>query len=166
MLSRDDLTGDQWLLVRNAPHHVALAVSAAKGSLLDEMLERSAAMAGIVDAANSPHPLLAGIARSADIMHAQDQVRAWYHGLADADRNAAVLQDKALVQFRDAIRTLKARGGREDVEHYGAFVLALATRVARSAREGDVLGYGGELVSGEERSFIARLEAALGAEGR
>jgi len=62
MLSREQLTDDQWRAVRNTPHHVALAVSALGGSIFDEMLERSAAMAGIVDALNSRHPLVRGIA--------------------------------------------------------------------------------------------------------
>src|SRR5262245_55834799 len=49
MLTREQLTDEQWRTVRNTPHHVALAVSVAGGSLFDEMLEREAAMAGIVD---------------------------------------------------------------------------------------------------------------------
>ena len=54
MLTRDQLTDDQWRTVRNTPHHVAIAVSAAGGSIFDEMLERAAAMAGIVDALEQP----------------------------------------------------------------------------------------------------------------
>ena len=76
MLTREQLTDDQWRTVRNTPHHVAIAVSAAGGSIFDEMLERAAAMSGIVDALNSRHPLVQGIGASADIMAAQDQVRA------------------------------------------------------------------------------------------
>jgi hypothetical protein len=42
--------------------------------------------------------------------------------------------------------------------HYGEFVLSLAMRVARAAREGDIMGIGGELVSEKERKFIERLD--------
>jgi hypothetical protein len=52
------------------------------------------------------------------------------------------------------------------VRYYCDFVITLATRVARTAREGDVLGIGGELVSSGERGFIALLEAAIAANGR
>lgn len=166
MLTRDQLTDDQWRTVRNAPHHVAIAVSAVGGSIFDEMLERSAAMAGIVDALNNRHPLVQGIGASADIMAAQDQLRSWYHGLEDAERDTANLQAKALAMFKDAIGMLEARGQRDDVRVYCDFVIALATRVARTAREGDMLGIGGELVSSGERSFIALLEAAMTADGR
>jgi len=166
MLTREQLTEEQWRTVRNTPHHVAIAVSAAGGSIFDEMLERAAAMSGIVDALNSRHPLVQGIGGSADIMAAQDQVRSWYHGLDDSERHAANLQAKALAMFKDAIGMLEARGQRDDVHVYCDFVIALATRVARTAREGDMLGMGGELVSGGERSFIALLEAATTADGR
>jgi len=160
MLTRDQLTDDQWRTVRNAPHHVAIAVSAVGGSIFDEMLERAAAMSGIVDALNSRHPLVQGIGASADIMAAQDQVRAWYHALEDSERHAATLQTKALAMFKDAVGTLEQRGQHDDVQLYCDFVIALATRVARTAREGDMLGIGGELISSGERSFIALLEAA------
>ena len=166
MLKREQLTDDQWRTVRNTPHHVAIAISASGGSLFDEMLERSAAMAGIVDALNSRHPLVQGIATSVDVMDAQDQLRAWYHGLADSERNVAGMQTKALAMFKDAIVTLQERGEHDDVQCYCDFVVALATRVARTAREGDVLGMGGELVSSGERSFIALLEAAMARSGR
>jgi hypothetical protein len=166
MLTRDQLTDDQWRTVRNAPHHVAIAVSAVGGSIFDEMLERAAAMAGIVDALNNRHPLVQGIGASADIMAAQDQLRAWYHGLDDSERHAANLQAKALAMFKDAVRMLAERGQNDDVRPYCDFVIGLANRVARSAREGDMLGVGGELISSGERTFIALLEAATSANGR
>jgi hypothetical protein len=161
MLTREQLTDDQWRTVRNTPHHIAIAVSAVGGSVFDEMLERAAAMASIVDALNSRHPLLQGIAASADIMAAQDQVRSWYHGLEDSERHADSLQAKALAMFRDAVVTLQERGHHDDVRHYSDFVITLAVRVARTAREGDMLGIGGELVSSGERTFIELLEATL-----
>jgi hypothetical protein len=161
MLTREQLTDDQWRTVRNAPHHVVIAVSAVGGSLLDEMLERAAAMSGIVDALNSRHPLVQGIGASADIMAAQEQVRRWFHELEDSERHAANLQAKALAMFRDAVVTLQERGHHDDVRHYSDFVITLAVRVARTAREGDMLGIGGELVSSGERAFIELLEATL-----
>lgn len=161
MLRREHLTDTEWLIVRNAPHHVALAVSISEGSLFDEMLERAAAMAGIVDAANSRHPLLSGIAGSPDIMAAQEQLRDWLRSLDDAERTPARLQDQALTVFRDAVQALHSRGGQEDVQHYCDFVIALATRVARAAREGDMLGFGGQLMSGSEQTFIALLEETV-----
>ena len=59
------------------------------------------------------------------------------------------------------------RGQHDDVRLYCDFVIASRERASRAtAREGDMLGIGGELVSSGERSFIALLEAATTANGR
>ena len=162
MLTRDKLTTEQWRAVRNTPHHVIIAVSASGGSPFDEMLERSAGLHRIVDAMNSTHPLLQEIAGSVHIMHAQDEVRAWYYTLDDAHRQPARLQQKALESMQHAVDALKQLGGPDDLLHYGDFVVSVAMKVARAAKEGDLFGVGGELVSRGERQFIEQLEALAG----
>jgi hypothetical protein len=158
MLTRDKLTEEQWRAVRNTPHHVLIAVSSAGGSPFDEMLERSAGLQRIVDAMNSTHPLLQEIAGSTHIMNAQDEVRSWYYTLADEHRQPTRLQEKALESMQHALDALKQHGGPDDLLHYGDFVLSVAMKVARAAKEGDLFGVGGELVSRAERQFIERLE--------
>jgi hypothetical protein len=158
MLTREKLTADQWRAVRNTPHHVMIAVSASGGSPFDEMLERSAGLQGIVDAMNSTHPLLQEIAGSTHIMHAQDDIRSWYYTLEDAHRHPTRLQEKALESMQHALDALKTHGGPDDLLHYGDFVMSIAMRVARAAREGDLFGVGGELISHAERQFIEHLE--------
>ncbi len=158
MLTREKLTIVQWQAVRNTPHHVIVAVSAAGGSPFDEMLERAAGLQAIVDAINSTHPLVRAVADGPQIMHAQDDIRRWYYTLDDAHRTPQTLQEKALEAAQHALDALVTQGNIDDVLHYGEFVLALANRVARAAREGDVLGLGGELVSAGERQFLERLD--------
>lgn len=158
MLTREKLTSDQWRAVRNTPHHVIIAVSASGGSPFDEMLERAAGLQRIVDAMNSTHPLLQDIAGSTHIMHAQDEVRTWYYTLEDEHRQPDRLQAKALESLQHALDALKQHGSPDDLLHYGDFVMSVAMRVARAAREGDLFGVGGELVSRAERQFIERLE--------
>jgi hypothetical protein len=161
MLTRDKLTIVQWQAVRNTPHHVIIAVSASGGSAFDEMLERSAGLQGIVDAINSTHPLLSEIAGSTHIMHAQDDVRKWFYTLDESHRTPDNLQEKALETARHALEALGTHGTADDLTHYGEFVLSLANRVARAAREGDIMGIGGELVSEKERKFINRLDQLI-----
>jgi hypothetical protein len=158
MLTRDKLTVVQWQAVRNTPHHVVIAVSAAGGSPFDEMLERAAGMQGIVDAINSTHPLVSDIGGSTHIMHAQDDIRKWYYTLDESHRTPDRLQEKALETARHALDALGTHGSADDLMHYSEFVQSLAMRVARAAREGDVMGIGGELVSEKERRFIDRLD--------
>jgi len=166
MLTRDKLTVVQWRSVRNTPHHVVVAVSAVGGSVFDEMLERMAGLQGIVDGMNSTHPLVREIAVSAHIMQAQQDIRSWYYTLADTDRSPARLQDKAIREMTQALDALVALGGPDDLLHYANFVLSTASRVARAAREGDVFGIGGELMSRGEREFIDRLDALVKARQR
>ena len=161
MLTRNKLTDVQWHALRNAPHHIVIAVSAVGGSVFDEMLERNAGLQGIVDGMHSTHPLVRDIAASAHIMAAQDDVRAWYYTLEEAQRTAPVLQDKAVETLQQALDVLSTQGGADDVLPYGEFVMATASRVARAAREGDLFGIGGELVSRGERVFLERLYALV-----
>jgi len=161
MLTRNQLTNVQWQAVRNTPHHVIIAVSAAGGSPFDEMLERAAGLQGIVDAVNSSHPLVSEIAQSRQIMDAQDAVRKWFYTLDESHRTPEKLQEKALETARHALEALGTHGGVEDLMHYGEFIRSLALRVARAAREGDIMGIGGELVSAKERRFIERLDQVI-----
>ena len=160
MLTREKLTIIQWRAVRNTPHHVIVAVSATGGSPFDEMLERAAGLQGIVDAMHSTHPLVREIAGSVHIMQAQDEIRSWYYTLEEVHRTPSSLQDKAIESMHHALDALGTHGGPEDLLHYADFVLSTATRVARAAREGDLFGVGGELISRQEREFIERLENA------
>ena len=160
MLTREKLTIIQWRAVRNTPHHVIVAVSATGGSPFDEMLERAAGLQGIVDAMHSTHPLVREIAGSVHIMQAQDEIRAWYYTLEEVHRTPSSLQEKALESMHHALDAVGTHGGPEDLLHYADFVLSTASRVARAAREGDLFGVGGELISRQEREVIERLENA------
>jgi hypothetical protein len=159
MLTREKLTVEQWRDVRDTPHHVIVAVSASGGSALDEMLERHAGLQGVVDAMHSTHPLVRELAVSSNIMQAQTDIREWYYTVPDAERTPATLRAKALESMGRALDAIGVHGTPEDRLHYVEFVVALANRVAKAAREGDVLGVGGELVSKDEREFIDRLQS-------
>jgi hypothetical protein len=159
MLTREKLTVEQWRDVRDTPHHVIVAVSASGGSALDEMLERHAGLQGVVDAMHSTHPLVRELAVSSNIMQAQTDIREWYYTVPDAERTPATLRAKALESMGRALDAIGVHGTPEDRLHYVEFVVALANRVAKAAREGDVLGVGGELVSKDEREFIGRLHS-------
>jgi hypothetical protein len=161
MLTRDRLAPHQWVPIRNTPHHVIIAVSSAGGSPFDEMLERNAGLQAVVDAMNSTHPLLREIAVAQQIMQAQDHVRAWYYQLPDANRTPTQLQSQALASLEEALQILGTQGGRDDILQYSDFVLAVAMKVARSAKEGDLLGIGGKLVSSREQAFIDLLHGAI-----
>lgn len=163
MLTRDKLTDAEWFAVRNTPYLVMLAVSAKGGSAFDDMLERKAGVQGIVDGAHSTHPIMREVA--ADIMHAQDDVTNWLHSQPDAARTPALLHAKALESMEQALDAIAAYGTAHDVHQYADFVLGVASRVAKAAREGDVMGMGGKVVSEGESEFLAQLERLAQAKG-
>ena len=68
------------------------------------------------------------------------------------------LQDKALESMQHALDALKQHGGPDDLLHYGDFVMSVAMKVARAAKEGDLFGVGGEIISRSERQFLEQLE--------
>lgn len=159
MLTRDTLNEAEWRAIRNTPHHVIIAVSSSGGSAFDDMLERNAGLQAVVDAMHSTHPLLREIAASTQIMTAQAEIRAWILRVPDADRTPTTLKAKAIESMQEALVVLRTHGGHDDRLQYGDFVVATATRVARAAKEGDLLGAGGRLVSRHEQEFIERLAA-------
>jgi len=158
MLTREKLNDAEWAVVRDTPHLVIIGISSTGGSPMDELLEHTAGMKSIVDAMNSTHPLIREIAVGQNIMQAQKSAQSWYRSLDQVNRTPVALQEKALDSMKGAIGVLRAKGGPEDLLQYLDFVQSLAMRVARAAKEGDVLGVGGELVSAGERKFLERLE--------
>ena len=159
MLTRENLNDADWAVIRDTPHLVIIGISSTGGSPMDELLEHTAGMKSIVDGMNSTHPLIREIAVGVNIMQAQKSAQAWYRSLDQAMRTPVALQEKAIDSMKGAIDVLRAKGGPEDLLQYSDFVRSLAMRVARAAKEGDVLGVGGELVSAGERKFLERLEA-------
>ena len=159
MLTREKLNDAGWAVIRDTPHLVIIGISSTGGSPMDELLEHTAGMKSIVDAMNSTHPLIREIAVGVNIMQAQKSIQSWYRSLDQASRAPVTVQERALDSMKNALGVLRAQGGPEDLLQYSDFVRSLAMRVARAAREGDVLGVGGELVSAGERKFLDRLEA-------
>jgi hypothetical protein len=159
MLTREKLNDAEWAVIRDTPHLVIIGISSTGGSPMDELLEHTAGMKSIVDGMNSTHPLIREIAVGVNIMQAQKSAQSWYRSLDQASRTPAALQEKAIDSMKGAVDVLRAKGGPEDLLQYSDFVRSLAMRVARAAKEGDVLGVGGELVSAGERKFLERLEA-------
>ncbi|MGH8545890.1 MAG: hypothetical protein ACREX3_20135, partial [Gammaproteobacteria bacterium] len=70
--------------------------------------------------------------------------------------------EHALSQLRKASEILFRKVSDAQGEEYRRWLVTLAERVAEAAKEGSVLGFGGELVSDEERSAIRQIAFALG----
>jgi hypothetical protein len=161
LLTQASLSPDQWAVLRDAPHLVALAVSASGGSRLDTVLERAAGNAAIANGINNDHPLVRAIAGTAEVEAAAAAIRALVTDARGSLRAAPELVPIATEGARRAAEVLRARGGELDRHAYREFVLGVARKVAEAAREGDVMGLGGRLVSDAERAAIDSIAQAL-----
>jgi hypothetical protein len=161
LLTQASLSPDQWAVLRNAPHLVAIAVSASAGSPIDLLFERAAGRAAIANGINNDHPLVRAIAGRGEIAAAAVAVRALVTESHGTHRAPEELLPLATEAARHAVDVLRAHGGELDRYAYREFVLGVARKVAEAAREGDILGIGGRLVSDAERQAIDAIEQAL-----
>ena len=63
--------------------------------------------------------------------------------------------------LHDATHILQKKGSPEDADTYRTFLVNIAERTAKSAKEGGFLGFGGEWVSEEERAVLSRISEAV-----
>ena len=161
LLRRDQLTDEQWSAICAAPQLVLLAVSAAGGSRLDTVLERSAGRRSIENGRNNDHPLIRAMAAPDAIETAEASVESTAYDEAGALRNSDDLLALATSSVRAAGDVLRHTGGELDVYAYREFVVGIARAVSEAAREGDFIGLGGRLVSDGERAVIAAVSEAL-----
>lgn len=161
LLTQASLSPEQWAALRNLPHLVALAVSASAGSPIDLLFERAAGRAAIANGINNDHPLVRAIAARGEIAAAAAAVRALVTESHGTHRPPEDLLPLATEAARHVADVLRVHGGELDRYAYRQFVVGVARKVAEAAREGDVLGLGGRLVSDAERAAIDSIARAL-----
>ena len=75
---------------------------------------------------------------------------------------ARELKPRLLENLRQATSLLAARATPTDAEAYKQWILDVSTNIARAAKEGTVLGFGGTLVSETERGLLREIADVLG----
>lgn len=161
LLTRASLSPEEWTALRDLPHLVAIAVCASSGSPIDLLFELAAGRAAIANGINNDHPLVQAIAGREEIKAAAVTVRAVVTETHGTHRPPEELLPIAAEAARHVALVLQQRGSDLDRHAYREFVLGVARRVAEAAREGDFLGFGGQLVSDAERAAIRAVAEAL-----
>jgi F420-0:gamma-glutamyl ligase len=161
LLSPESLAADQWAVLRDTPYLVVLAVSAAGGTRLDALLERAAGAKAIANGKNNDHPLIRLIAKESEMESVIAAMYARFAGPAGPKYSPAQIKELAVQSAREAFAVLHSLGGELDFYAYRTFVAGVARAVAEAAREGDVMGIGGQLVSDAERAVIQAVGNAL-----
>jgi hypothetical protein len=161
LLTQETLTRDEFVLLRDAPLYVVLAISGSGGSRLDSLFERAAGAKAILNGKNNDHPLVRAIAVPSEIDAAMSVVDARVRDARGALAPPSTLQQLAVDAVRQAVSVLNRQGGELDMFGYREFIRSVAKRVAEAAREHDILGLGGQLVSDGEREVITAIEKEL-----
>ena len=162
LLTREALSDDQWTVLRDTPYLVALAISEAAGSRVDAMLERGAGTKAIADGNNNDHPLIRAIGHRPEMDRVIRALQERFTGTGGHSKlSPAEFKDLAVQSAQRAFAVLAGAGSELDRYAYRTFISSVSRAVAEAAREGDLLGIGGTLVSDAERDVISAVTAAL-----
>ena len=161
MAKKADFTTEEWETLRDAPLLVTLSVATAGSSgPIGSLKEAFAPVHAIVEAAKGNNELLRNVCERAELKAAQQSIHSSVKG-TDIKWVHESLQTMVADKASKAVATLKRKGAAGDLDAYRLFLVNLADRTAKAAKEGSFLGFGGERVSEGERDVIARISQAL-----
>ena len=159
MLTKNDFSSTEWQTLRDAPYLIGLATLVAGSSGLGSVRESMAIARGIIEGQSSDVALVRDLTNHTEMQEAQSSMRDRLGGL-DANVSKDRLKSLALERAAAAISVIDAKG-REEGSAVRQWLYSIAERVAKAAKEGGFLGFGGTQVSEDEQTFLKDLRAAL-----
>ena len=90
----------------------------------------------------------------------QEKSKAWFK---EKDINSAEQMNQLVVDnSRKVAKLLKEKASQEEAAEYKEWTMSIAESVAKAAKEGGFLGFGGERVSANEKELYTTIAEALG----
>ncbi len=156
MSTKADFSADEWDLLRSSPMMAGLLVVVASPSGPIGLVQESTAMGKmILDAATSAQtPLLRALA--------EDMKSTMTIPKAPAGATSAAVQDAATEILRRTSNLLDEKAAPEEATEVKQWLAKVAEATAEAAKEGGFLGFGGTLVSDEEKAAVAKVGSTLG----
>jgi hypothetical protein len=156
MSTKADYNADEWGLLRTAPMMAAIiVVSASPSGPIGLLKESAAAGKMILQAAQSANtPLLKSLAQDLESSITVP-------GTPPGSPPEAV-QSAATEILRRTSELLENKAAPEESTETKEWLAQIAQKTAEAAKEGGFLGFGGTLVSDEERAAIAQVNSSLG----
>ena len=162
MIQKSDFSAQEWELLRDTPHLVAIAVAVAGGSgLFGSLKEAIAPARTIVQASQGNNTLLREICNREEMKAAQDSLREQFKA-TEFDTLRENMRAAAVSNVKSAMELLREKASDEDRKTYQDFVNKIANDVAEAAKEGGFLGFGGERISENEQTLLKDLRSAIG----
>lgn len=165
---------DQWFLLSAMPGMIGAAMSnAAPSGIIGTVKEMSAAMrASVQGKQDFPDSELINelMEKAANWGEAKEKMTDYRERAKARVESAEVktredLQSMALSDCKAALELVDVHCSDADAQAYRQWTLNVARAVAEAAKEGSILGFGGERVSEPERKLLAELEQVLGLTG-
>ncbi len=171
MTIKDDFNDDEWFLLSAMPGMIGAAMSnAAPSGIIGTIKEMSAGMRAQVHAREA-HPdselINALMSKAENWEQARDKMsdyreRAHQRVSAANITSREELQAMAIKDCRQATALVNERCSDSEADAYKQWTIEIALAVAEAAREGSILGIGGERISPPEVELLQRIESALG----
>ena len=161
MLTKNDLLATDWNTLQEVPHLVGLAALVAGASGLGTVKESVALAQGIMEGQSSDVPLIRDLSNRVTMQEAQRSVRDTV-GTLDAKTSKDRLKSMALEGVGAMMSMLNEKASPDEASAVRHWLYGIAEKVAKSAKEGGVLGFGGTQVSEGEQAFLTELRTALG----
>lgn len=171
MSIKDAFNEDEWFLLSATPGMVGAAMChAAPSGIIGTIKEMSAGMKASVQA-RLDHPdsdLISALLEKAENWDAAKErindyrERSEQRMASSNVQSREQLQTLALEDCRAAAALVDARCSESESTIYKQWTANVARSVAEAAKEGSVLGFGGERVSADERVLLTQIESILG----
>ncbi|MEG9436705.1 hypothetical protein JAO29_11090 [Edaphobacter sp. HDX4] len=159
MSTKADFSADEWDLLRSSPLMAGLLVVSASPSGPVGLVQESAAAGKMIlkEAASAETPLVKVLA--------EDMKTSMSIPKPPPGATAEAVQQAATEILRRTSELLAEKATPEEAAEMKQWLAGIAKATAEAAREGGFLGFGGTLVSDEERVAIARVNETLGLAG-
>jgi hypothetical protein len=152
---------EEWATLRNTPNLVAAATMLAGNSgLIGSFKESFATAQAMFHGMTSSNDLIKSLSQKEEISEAQQFVRGQV-SFAEAKNAPAKFSGLATSGTVSALQVLRAKGSADDIAAYRTWLVEIAEKISKSAKEGGFLGFGGQLVSGGEEDFITDLKQSI-----
>jgi hypothetical protein len=160
MLTKNDFSPTDWNTLQEVPHLVGLATLVAGSSGFGTLKESMAIAQGIMEGQSSDVPLVRDLTNRLTMQEAQISMRNTLSGL-EAKTSKDRLRSLALDRVAAMMAVLDEKGSPEEVSAVREWLYSIAEKVAKAAKEGGFLGFGGTQVSEDEQAFLTELKTAL-----
>lgn len=156
MSGKANFNVDEWDLLRTAPMMASLLVVVASPSGPMGLIQESTAAGNVITetAATAQTPLLKALA--------EDLTQMMTIPRPPAGTTPEKVQEAAAEILRRTSALLAARATPEEGNEVKEWLSRIAQATAQAAKEGGFLGFGGAVVSDEEKSALSTIHTALG----